>query len=92
MAQDGGCEYSVELKVLSSEIGPNLKLYTQNFAERSVAHLRSSCVRAFGHESEPNGSSAVWTFTPNGLFVEHFVVVLLEPHELEALGTATHLR
>jgi len=30
MAQDGGCEYSFELEVLSSEIGPNLKFYTQD--------------------------------------------------------------
>jgi hypothetical protein len=34
MAQDGGCEYSFELEVLSSEFGPNLNLYTQSSALR----------------------------------------------------------
>ena len=57
-----------------------------------MTHFWSSGIGPFGHKSESNGRSAVWTFTPNRLFVEHFVIGLLEPHKLEALGAATHLR
>jgi len=57
-----------------------------------MPHFRAGRIYSLGDQPEPDRRTAVWAFGANGLFVDHFVLVLLEPHELEALGTATDLR
>jgi hypothetical protein len=57
-----------------------------------VAHLRACGILTFGNEFESNGRSTVRTLRSNRFVIEEFVLILREPHELEALGTATDLR
>jgi hypothetical protein len=59
---------------------------------RSVSHFGSRGIRSFCDELETTGRSAMWTLRPNGILVDDFVLVLFDPHQLEALWTATDLR
>ena len=58
----------------------------------SVAHFRAGRVHSLGDQFEPNRGAAVRAFRSDGFFVEQFVLVGLEPHELKAFGAATDLR
>jgi hypothetical protein len=57
-----------------------------------VAHLRASRVFTLRDEFESNVRSAMRTLRSHRLFIEQLVLVLREPHELEALGASTDLR
>src|SRR5690349_9161558 len=51
----------------------------------SVPHFRPRRVGPFGDELEAHGGTAVRALGSNGFFVEEFVFVGFEPHELKAL-------
>ena len=58
----------------------------------SVAHFRAGRVRPLGNQFEPNSGTAVRAFRSHGFFVEQFVFIGLEPHELKALWAGSDLR
>src|SRR5574339_688540 len=59
---------------------------------RSVPHLGAGSIGAGTDEPEANRRSAVRTLGAHGFFIEQFVLIFLEPHELETLRAAAYLR
>ena len=57
-----------------------------------VPHLRAGSVFTFGDKFEANVRTAMGTLRSDRPFVDYLILVLFEPHELEALGAATDLR
>lgn len=57
-----------------------------------VPHLRAGSVFTFGDKFEPNVRTTMGTLRSDRPFVDYLILVLFEPHELEALGAATDLR
>lgn len=57
-----------------------------------MTHLRASCVFSLRNQLESDHLAALWALGANGLVIEDFIFLLLQPHELEALGAATDLR
>lgn len=57
-----------------------------------MAHFGTCRVGPLGDEFEANRRSTMRAPPANGCFVEAFVLILLQPHQLEALGAATDLR
>jgi hypothetical protein len=57
-----------------------------------VPHLRAGSVFTFRDKFEANVRTAMGTLRSDRPFVDHLILVLFEPHELEALGAATDLR
>lgn len=61
-------------------------------AKRSVAHLGPQRVRSSSDEFEASRAPTVGALRSNGFLVEHFILICLQPHQLEALWTGSDLR
>jgi hypothetical protein len=57
-----------------------------------MAHLWSGGILAHRDQFKSNGRATVGTFRPNSVFVEHFELVVFEPHQLRAPRAAAYLR
>lgn len=57
-----------------------------------MSHLGTGSVGAGSHQAKSDRRAAVGAFCPNRFFVEDFVLIFLEPHELKTLRAASHLR
>ena len=57
-----------------------------------MAHLRSGSIRTGGDQLKPDGGATVRTLGTDRLFIDDFVMVLFEPHQLKTLWTASYLR
>jgi len=58
----------------------------------SVAHFGARRIRPFADKPKTDRRAAMGTFSPDGFDINKFELILLEPHQLEALGAATDLR
>src|SRR5574340_987360 len=79
-------------KCAASAIHHSTFLIQHSSLARSVSHLGPCGVGTLGHQFEADRRSTVWTFCADRLFVDDVIVILLEPHQLKALRTASHLR
>ena len=61
-------------------------------AHKSVAHFGACGVGTFRDEFEANRRPTMRAPPANGCFVEAIVLIVLQPHQLEALGAPTDLR
>src|SRR5215216_2908621 len=87
MVPDGAFECrSLQLRV---EVDVGGKLET---LFGSMSHLRAGGVCAFRHELKSDRRSTMRALASNGFFVEQFVFMISQPHELKALRAATDLR
>jgi len=59
---------------------------------RLVSHLRPRGVRTLRDQLESSRRTAVGAFRADRGFVQQFIFIGFEPHELKALGAATDLR
>ena len=57
-----------------------------------MSHLWAQRVRPSADEFEASSRPTVGALSPNGFSVEYLVLIGFQPHELEALWTATDLR
>lgn len=57
----------------------------------SVTHFGPQRIRTLGDQAKTNGGTAVRALGANRGFVHGFILVGLQPHESEALGTTTDL-
>ncbi len=71
---------------------PNIARTTQHSAKQLVAHLGPQRIRSSGDEFKASSAPTVGTLCSNGFIVEYFVLIRLQPHQLEALWTGSDLR
>ncbi len=71
---------------------PGFSIQRAGLVERLVSHFRSRSVGAGGDQLKADGRLAVRTFRADRFFIDHVVVILLEPHQLKTLRTASYLR
>lgn len=57
-----------------------------------MSHLRAGSIGAGGDQLEADGRSTVRAFRADRFFVNDVVMILLQPHQLKTLRTASYLR
>ena len=57
-----------------------------------MAHLWPGRIRPGADQLKPDGRVTVRALGTDRLFIDDLVVILLEPHQLKALRTASYLR
>lgn len=60
-------------------------------SRRLIAHFWTGGIGAPAHQTESDAGFAMRTGRADGVFVEIIELILLQPHQLKALGTGTHL-